>query len=154
VRDVRATPCRVLPRSVRSRRSRDPDAVHSGVADTLWLAPQQRPGGAGLGIFAERRRFDRRGPYRHVGAGPVLAVAGPRGPRACPACACERGRIDPRRTLRDAVARGAWLVAYSDQGTCAGNRRGLGGGTQDRREPQRHRVSTTGALGPVGLPTR
>src|SRR5262249_5332295 len=118
----------------------------------LWLAYRQCSGGAGLVLFAERRCLDRRGIDRRVGAALVLAVANSRVPRACRASAGEqRGRIARRSAPSDAVVCGTRWVANSAQGPRPETRRDVGKGTRNRREPQRHRVSAPGALGPVGI---
>jgi predicted ATPase/DNA-binding SARP family transcriptional activator len=149
----RSTPRRILPRPLRAGRGRMGDARDCRVGRGVRPPDRQRAGGAGLGVFAERRRVDRGGTHCRIGAPvvPVLTdgrVSRPRRARARQS----RAPLESRRAPRDAALRCPWRVAHADEGPRARYHGSVDDRDRDRRARGRHRVSASGALGPVAFP--
>jgi DNA-binding winged helix-turn-helix (wHTH) protein len=100
VRGGGATPCQTLSGSFRRRRGRSRDAANGRMVGRLRLDNRQFARGARLGVFAGRRRLDRRGAdcrRRSIVDSPVAGgrVPIPRGAGACQCGTAGRSRQTP-----------------------------------------------------------
>src|SRR6516165_12700677 len=101
-------------------------AARSRMVGGLWPPDRKCPHGSGLGVFAARRRVDRRGADRGCGTAMVPVVIARRVPRACRTSALpRRSRIEPRYALPDAARSRARLVAVSYERPGARDWRGV-----------------------------